>query len=120
MRLKLDENLDVRLTAYFRDRGHDVETVFSEHLSGSADDRLLAECRSESRTLLTLDLDFANPRRFPPQLSSGIVVFRPNRTSLSAMRTLLESSWPAMEQQNLSGRLWIVESTRIRLFDPQE
>ena len=66
MRVKLDENLDARLASVVTARGHDVETVATEGLSGQEDDAVFDVCRREERTLITLDLDFSNPFRFPP------------------------------------------------------
>jgi hypothetical protein len=38
VRLKLDENFDVRITPALTERGHDVENVYEEDLSGSPDE----------------------------------------------------------------------------------
>jgi len=38
MKFKLDECLDVRLTALFSDAGHDIQTAFQEKLSGAPDE----------------------------------------------------------------------------------
>lgn len=76
MKLKLDENLGRRWAQQLRDAGHDVHTVWDEHLSGASDIEVLAAAVSESRALVTIDLDFANPIRFPPAGAHGIVVLR--------------------------------------------
>ncbi|WP_295443347.1 DUF5615 family PIN-like protein [uncultured Thiodictyon sp.] len=62
MKIKLDENLGQRGAEIFRTAGHDVETVASERLSGATDRELIGICRREDRCLVTLDLDFSNPR----------------------------------------------------------
>ena len=67
MRLKLGENLGWRIAESLRDAGHDVATVRDEELGGADDDALFARCRQESRCLVTLDLDFGNVLRFPPE-----------------------------------------------------
>ena len=77
MRFKLDENLDVRLASLFVDAGQEAKTVLEEGLSGRSDEAIYAICVAERRILVTLDLDFSNPIRFPPAATEGIVILRP-------------------------------------------
>ena len=83
MKFKLDENFDVRLVPLLAEGGHDVDTVPAERLSGSADEVIYEVCRATGRTLITLDMDFANPFRFPPEPMEGIIVVRPPSASPS-------------------------------------
>ena len=71
MKLKLDENIDVRLAADIAEAGHDVETVLGEGLGGHTDDGIYRRCLEERRTIFSLDKDFASPIRFPPDPSAG-------------------------------------------------
>ena len=82
MRFKLDEHFDARLAALVADGGHDVETLVREGLAGADDDAVYEACRREQRTLVTLDLDFSNPLRFPPSVTEGIIIIRPPRNVL--------------------------------------
>ncbi len=121
MRLKLDENIGVRGETLLRGLGHDVATVVSEGMGGATDDELIAVCKAESRALVTLDKDFANILRYPPEEFAGIVVLRlPGPLSLAAIQGALLRFARAAETRDLAGRLWIVESTQIRIFDPSE
>lgn len=118
VRVKLDENLDVRLVAMLGASGIDVSTVYDESLSGAPDDVVLEACRSEERVLFTLDLDFSNPLRFPPSATSGLVVLRPRRPTLDQTRDLIHQLLPHLASREIRGRLWIVEIGRIRIYDP--
>jgi len=118
VRLKLDENLDLRLVPFLAAAGHDVDSVRDEKLSGQPDRVIYETCRENARTLVTLDLDFSNPLRFPPAPSGGIVVLRPPRPVLPMIRATLASVLPDLSARSLQGRLWIVEPGRIRLYDP--
>lgn len=120
MRLKLDENFDHRLVPLLEAAGHEVDTVAAEGLSGSEDEAIFEACRATGRTLVTLDLDFSNPLRFPPTETEGIMVVRPLRPVLPAIRATLLSVLPLLKTQTLKGTLWIVEPGRIRVYDPHE
>lgn len=74
MRLKLDENIGRRGLALLKSEGHDVMTVREQGLGGTSDERLFEVCRDEERALVTLDRDFGQVMRFPPENSAGIVV----------------------------------------------
>lgn len=89
----------------------------SEGLSGRSDEAIYQACITESRTLVTLDLDFSNPFRFPPRPTNGIIVVRPPRPVLPMIRSTMESVLPELVARQLEGKLWIVEPGRIRVFE---
>jgi predicted nuclease of predicted toxin-antitoxin system len=120
LRFKLDENFDARLAPLLAEGGHDAGTVRAENLSGSADEIIYQTCVSAGRTLITLDIDFANPFRFPPEPTEGIVVVRPPRHALPAIRATLVSVLGELKSRPLKGSLWIVEAGRIRIYNPHD
>jgi hypothetical protein len=120
MRFKLDENLDLRLAPLLAEGGHDVETVLREGLSGRSDETVYQVCLKEGRTLVTLDLDFANPMRFPPGPSEGMVVVRPPRPVLGMICSTLTGALGQLKTGRVKGMLWIVEPGRIRVYQPGE
>ena len=102
MRLKLDENLGAREQALFRAAGHDVETARSERLSGTSDDSIYEACCLEGRCLVTLDLDFADPLRFPARRCAGIIVLRTHKSMTSSiLKTLVEHSLEGMQSMKM-------------------
>jgi predicted nuclease of predicted toxin-antitoxin system len=120
LKVKLDENLGNRAIDLFRETGHDVTTVAGQDLGGTSDDGLIEVCRTEGRVLVTLDLDFSNVLRFPPERYAGIVVLRvPHPIELDTIRERVGVLLKASEQEELSGRLWIVERDRIREYTPK-
>ncbi len=120
MRLKLDENLDVRLVPLLVAEGFEADSVRDEGLSGNSDGNLYDVCKTSGQVLVTLDLDFSNPLRFPPGLTPGIVVIRPPRPLVPLIRTTLWSALVELRTGSVAGKLWIVEPGRIRVYDPQE
>jgi len=119
MKLKLDENLDARLLSVLRRAGHEAATVRDQGLAGIDDQALYVCCRSEARILVTLDLDFANVLRYPPEASGGIVVFRGPDDLLPTLRILTETLIGALAKAGPGGQLWIVEPGRVRIHESQ-
>jgi hypothetical protein len=118
VKIKLDENIGERGRCVLVADGHDVMTVHEQGMSGALDGELASTCAREGRALVTLDLDFASPIRFPPHAHAGIAVVRlPRRPAPDDLIGALESLVQALRTQPLDGRLWIVERTRIREYD---
>ncbi len=119
MRFKLDENFGSRTQNIFRDAGHDVQTVWEQDLLGSPDGFIYEVCRSKRRCLVTLDTDFSDVTRFPPQTSSGIAVIRAHQNpSLSLLKQLVRQFLRALAIESIHAKLWIVEVGRIRIYQP--
>ena len=118
MKLKLDENLGARGQARQAADGHDVTTVQQQGMCSASDADLAAACARETRALVTLDLDFANPLRFPPEAYAGIAVLRlPNLASPRDLENVVDTLAGALALNPLTGQLWIVEVGRIREYD---
>lgn len=117
MRLKLDENLDARLVQPLPQAGHDVTTVPEQGLRGAADTALFDVCTSEGYVLVTLDLDFANVLRFPPERSPGLVVLRGPDDLFPTVRLLVRTLIGALAKGEPSGHLWIIEPGRVRIHE---
>ena len=115
MRFKLDENLDVTLASVLQQAGHDVVTVLSEGVSGHADIEIYRICQAETRTLVTMDLDYSNPLRFPAAGTPGIIILRPPRPLISLIRLLFAALPKLLQETDPTGRLWIVEPARLRI-----
>jgi predicted nuclease of predicted toxin-antitoxin system len=116
MNFKLDENFGARTQRIFQEYGHSVETVRSQKLEGCADTQLYAICCAEGRCLVTLDLDFSDVLRFPPEQGSGTVVIRvPQNPSLVLLERLVRQFLQTLTQMSVSQQLWIVEVGRIRV-----
>ena len=114
MKLKIDENLPVECAEILSDAGLEADTVGGEHLTGTEDSVLAAKSRSEGRVLVTLDLDFANIRAYPPAEYAGIIVLRPKRQNKQSVLALVQSFILVLANRAPTGELWIVEPDRIR------
>ena len=120
MKVKLDENFGTRTQQLFQDSGYEVHTVLDEGLQGCSDQSLYEIVCSESRCLVTLDLDFSDVTRFPPEKSDGLVVIRvPRNPSLALLEQLVSDLLQALLQDSVKGKLWIVEIGRIRVHQSE-
>lgn len=118
MKIKLDENIGRRGLSLLKEAGHDVMTVVEQMLGGASDVKLFNVCAEEERVLVTLDHDFGQVLRFPPEKSPGLVILEPG-TPLTP-RALLDrlSDFLALaETQSPVGALWIVEPGRVRVHE---
>ena len=115
VRFKLDENIPRDAAVLLRAAGHEVQSVVDEHLEGTADMQLLDACRNESRLLITLDLDFADIRAYPPADHAGIWVLRPHARNIEAILALLRGAPALLPNEPAERRLWIVQRDRVRI-----
>ncbi len=121
MHFKLDENLGARIYRRFVESGHKVQTVRQQSLQGVSDQQLFEVCCDEQRCLVTLDLDFSNTLRFPPELSGGIVVIRiPRNPSLDLLEQMVSQFLKLVEHTSPKQKLWIVEVGRVRVRQTDE
>ena len=119
MRLKLDENLGRAAAELVARAGHDVASVATQRMSGTADGELFERCVAEGRCLVTLDLDFANPFRFDPARGAGVAVLRvPDLPGQRDILACLARLVGGLERADVAGRLWIVDRERVRQYEP--
>jgi predicted nuclease of predicted toxin-antitoxin system len=116
VKIKLDENIGRRGLELLKASGHDVMTVWDQGLHGVSDEKLFEICAVEGRALITLDHDFGQVLRFPPERSAGIVILEVGRrTTLQGVIGRLQDFLTMMESHAVTGELWIVEPGRVRI-----
>jgi predicted nuclease of predicted toxin-antitoxin system len=116
MKFKLDENLGTMGQTLLQEYGHDVMTVSEQALSGASDDVLYRVCSEERRVLVTLDHDFGQTLRFPPEGSAGIAVLEcRGRLSPTLVMQRMRNLAELLKSRSIDGELWIVEATRARI-----
>jgi predicted nuclease of predicted toxin-antitoxin system len=118
MKIKLDENLPLRLAVRLKNLGHDDHTTHEEGLIGHADREIWETAQRESRFLITQDLDFSDARQFAPGSHCGLLLVRlhsPDR------KNLIERVGELFQKENVSEwtRCFVVATERkVRVLRP--
>src|SRR2546423_7426669 len=115
MRFKVDENLPVEVADLLGSAGHDALTVFDQKLSGRPDRTVGDTVRDEKRALITLDLDFADIRTFPPADYAGLIVLRVAVQAKPSVLAVIDRVIPLLNTEPLIGMLWVVDETALRI-----
>ncbi len=115
MKIKLDENLSRHLKSTLIDAGHEAHTAADEGLLGKADADVAAAAKSEGMMVFTLDVAFADLRRFPPGEHPGIILFRPATRGPLAVNAFVLDFIRQQNLESLAGSITVVEHGRIRV-----
>jgi predicted nuclease of predicted toxin-antitoxin system len=89
VKVKLDENLGRPHVALLKRYKYDADRVSDEGLSGIIDPQLWVHVRREGRFLITLDLGFADVRRYALGTHPGILLLRPRRKGRNSVNLVL-------------------------------
>lgn len=120
MRFKLDENFGGRIKSLFIKEGYDTSTVIEQKLGGADDKTIYEVCCNEKRCLVSLDLDFSDVIRFPPERCGGIVIVRSSSNLTFGIVTFLTQQFlKVVKNEQIAGKLWIVEPNRIRVHQSE-
>ena len=120
MRLKLDENLPPALAALARSRGHEADTIVEQGLRGVSDEVVFQHCRDDERVLISLDLDFSNPVRFPVKGTLGRIILRPHRTLTATIELHFIVALALLDQGDIREKICVVEPSRVRIHDDSD
>jgi predicted nuclease of predicted toxin-antitoxin system len=115
MEFKVDENLPVEVADLLRQVGYDAVTVAEQHLGGWPDPDIASVCQEEGRILITLDIDFADIRAYPPTRFPGLIVLGLHKQDNPHVLEVIEHLIPLLSSEPLERLLWIVEETRLRI-----
>jgi predicted nuclease of predicted toxin-antitoxin system len=115
MKFKIDENLPIEIAQLLQESGYDAATVLEQQLGGKPDDNIAQICQQEDRIIVTLDLDFADIRTYPPLEYAGMIVFRLSRQDKFHVLNVCQRLLAVFERETPQQKLWIVEDNRIRI-----
>jgi len=115
MKFLLDMGISVEVAAFLRSTGHEAEHLHELRLGTLSDSDILARAVSESRIVVTHDLDFANLLAASSAKLPSVIVFRlqnmrPEKV-ISRLYSLLADHSGDLEK----GAILSVSELRIRL-----
>jgi len=115
VKFKIDENLPVEVSELLQQAGYDAMTVLDQQLGGETDDTIGVICQQEDRIIMTLDLDFADIRAYPPKEYAGLIVLRLTRQDKWHVLEIIERLLNVFKKESPEKRLWIVSEQRVRI-----
>ena len=120
MKIKLDENLSKHLKGPLTAEGHVVWTSADEGLLSRPDIEIGTAAKNEGMMLFTLDLEFADLRKFPAGSHPGVVLFRPRSMGPLTVNRFVLGFVLEADLGDLAGCVVIVEPNRIRIRRPDQ
>jgi predicted nuclease of predicted toxin-antitoxin system len=114
-RVKLDECLSERVATLFAAHGHDVATVRAQGWGGGLDAAVFPRVAAERRLWVTIDLDFADIRKYPPGSHPGILVLRTPVESRRHYEALAAKVLDQIDLDALRGALIVATPGGIRV-----
>ncbi len=113
-KFKVDENMPIEAAHILAQAGHDAVSVLDQRLGGQPEPSVAMICQQEARAIVTLDLDFADIRSYPPTSYAGIVVLRLARLSKPNILAVVQRLVSLLKTEPLAGKLWIVDEATVR------
>jgi predicted nuclease of predicted toxin-antitoxin system len=118
MRIKLDENLPLRLAGMLAALGHDCDTVPDEGLSGAVDPDVWRAAQTADRFFITQDLDFSDVRAFHPGTHAGILLVRLRVPSRKILADKIQAIFSAQDVESWAGCFVVATDHKIRVRRP--
>jgi predicted nuclease of predicted toxin-antitoxin system len=113
VKLLLDENLSPQHALELKMEGHDAVAVREVGLSGASDGEVLRFAVENGRVLVTLDADFANVMRFPPERTLGVVRLKVHPPTEERIRQAIQRAVLFVQNIEITGRLAVVDDVKI-------
>ena len=120
MKLKLDENLSRHLKPVLAGLGHNVLTAADEDLLSRPDTEIARAAKDENRMVLTLDIEFADLRKYPPGSHPGVILFRPLSLSPFSVNFFISDFIRRTDLEKLAGCIAVVDPVHVRIRSPQK
>jgi predicted nuclease of predicted toxin-antitoxin system len=118
MKIKIDECLPRDITGLLTVKGHQVETVTDEGLTGSPDDIIWETVQTEKRFLITSDIDFSDIRRYVPGTHQGLLLLRLKKEGKNHILSYLRQLISEFDLNDWIGCVVVATDHKIRVRRP--
>jgi len=102
------------LAAWLTQHGHDAIHAAQAGLHRATDDEIIDRARSESRIIVTADLDYPRLLAMEQAISPGLILFRGGDFSEAECVSRLERALKSVSSEELSNSIVVVERQRVR------
>lgn len=118
MQFLIDENLPSEVAEVLRQAGHDAVMVLDCVHAGTPDPNVAALCVAQKRALITLDVGFGNTQLYPPQLRDKCRDDREDVRLVLRVGPQHDDPEVVLVEEELVGKLWVVDEELIRIRGP--
>ncbi len=115
MRFLADMGVDLRIVDWLRVQGHDAVHLREQGLHRLPDVDIFAKARSESRIILTFDLDFGEILALSAGAIVSVILFRLQNTRTPFLQERLAAALAADGDALNRGAIVVVEDGRHRV-----
>jgi predicted nuclease of predicted toxin-antitoxin system len=118
VKIKLDENIPVRLARALEKLGHNTDTIPEEGLAGRGDLQVWEAAQEAERYLITQDLDFSDTRRFTPGTHHEILWVRLCGPGRNALMKRVHALFQTEAVENWKRYFVVVTDRKLRVRYP--
>lgn len=115
MKILADENVFEPIIGLLKTQGHQIISVRECGLSGISDKLIYEKAVAEGLVILTMDKDFANMVRFPPDRCGGIIVLKIYRFTVDETTAIFKRHFNTLSSDLVSKRLTIISPDKVRI-----
>ena len=119
MKVKLDENIPIRVASILANLGHDTDTVPAEGLGGRDDHDVWEAAQKTSRFFITQDLDFSNIQKFIPGTHRGLLILRLRDPGRNDLLQRIEAIFKTEDVGGWEGCFVVATDRKIRVRRPR-
>ena len=114
MRFLADMGVAMRIVEWLRAQGHDVNHLREEGLQRMPDGDIFLKAATESRILLTFDLDFGEILALSGERKVSVVLFRLHNTRTPHVIERLNLARAPSKMSLETGAILVIEENRVR------
>ncbi|MBI5314776.1 MAG: DUF5615 family PIN-like protein [Nitrospirae bacterium] len=115
MKIKLDENLPVRLVRLLAELGHDTDSVPQEGLTGRPDSDIWKAAQTTKRFLIMQDLDFSDVRRYAPGTHHGLLLVRLRAPGRDALARRVQAAFQTEPVESWKRAFIVITDHKLRI-----
>jgi predicted nuclease of predicted toxin-antitoxin system len=115
MKFLIDMPVSPALVDWLKERGHEGVHARDIGLDTASDSEIVTRARTESRIVISADLDFGRILALSADEGPGVILFRGGNYSEGQTRELLARVLASVSQETLAKAICVVDKSRVRV-----